>query len=243
MTPTGSSDLPDWSPLTPDLTLLPNHVHLFLAPTALSQRTLAHLETFLTDAERQRVARLRIAAKRDEALISRALLRRILSRFLGTPPRDICFATNPHGKPYLDHFPLHFNLSHTAGYILLGVSLDLEIGVDIESLRADLAHEELAERFFTPAEYAALVALSPAARPLGFFRCWSRKEALVKATGRGIAFGLDTFEVPLRPLSGPTAVSARTLHDIPLPATHTGALATGSPDAELHFWRCNSLFD
>jgi 4'-phosphopantetheinyl transferase len=229
-----------WQPMPPDLTLVPNHVHLFLTSTDLPAQSIAALEPMLPADERERFVQYRMPKKRSEAVIARALLRGRLSHFLKISPQQVPLAVNPHGKPHLPDDTIHFNLSHTAGYVLLAVS-DHELGVDIESPRDNLAHEDLARRFFTPAEHAALIALPQADRALAFFRCWTRKEALLKAVGRGIAAGLDTFAVPVEPSSSPLAVDRWTLHDLPVPATHIASLATSSPHPHLHYWSCPQI--
>jgi 4'-phosphopantetheinyl transferase len=228
--------------MPPDLALAHNHVHIFLIPTDLPGQTLSHLETLLTPEEQTNIARLRIPAKRTEALISRASLRQTLAHFLHTAPQRLTFTTNPHGKPLLENSPLHFNLSHTAGMVILAVTLDHPLGIDIESLDRKIEHEDLARRFFTPAESSALLALPSADRHTAFFRMWTRKEALLKATGQGISAGLDTFEVPLTPFTAPVQLGPWTLHDLPVPATHSASLATATNTTNhLHFWSIESF--
>jgi 4'-phosphopantetheinyl transferase len=225
--------------MPPDLALAPNHVHIFLIPTTLPAQALAHFETLLSTDEQTTIARLRIAAKRTEALISRALLRQTLAHFLHTAPQQLTFTTNPHGKPLLKNSPLHFNLSHTGGdpgMVILAVTFDHALGIDIESLNRKIEHEDLARRFFTPTESAALLALPTADRHTAFFRIWTRKEALLKATGQGISAGLDSFEVPLAPSTSPITIKQWTLHDLPVPPTHLASLATASPNPQFHHW-------
>jgi len=206
---------PSWLPMSPDLALVPNHIHLFLATTEISDDSIAHLDSFLSSEERERFARFRMPQKRNEAIVSRALLRERLSGFLDIPPAQIALAVNPHGKPHIEGAPVYFNVSHTAGCVLLAVSGEHELGVDIESPREHLSHEDLAKRYFTAAEHAALL----------------------KAIGRGISGGLDTFEVPLGELSSPLTLDGWTLHDLAVPSPHIAALATRQTRPLLHFWR------
>ncbi|HUO09669.1 MAG TPA: 4'-phosphopantetheinyl transferase superfamily protein [Phycisphaerae bacterium] len=228
---------PSWLPMSPDLALVPNHIHLFLATTEISDDSIAHLDSFLSSEERERFARFRMPQKRNEAIVSRALLRERLSGFLDIPPAQIALAVNPHGKPHIEGAPVYFNVSHTAGCVLLAVSGEHELGVDIESPREHLSHEDLAKRYFTAAEHAALLEYPQDQRTIAFFRCWTRKEALLKAIGRGISGGLDTFEVPLGELSSPLTLDGWTLHDLAVPSPHIAALATRQTRPLLHFWR------
>ena len=94
---------------------------------------------------------------------------------------------------------LRFNLSHSRGLALYAVALDREVGVDVEFVRDDFAVEEIATSFFSPGEVAALKALPACSRVEGFFNCWARKEAYVKARGEGLSIPLAHFEVSLAP--------------------------------------------
>jgi 4'-phosphopantetheinyl transferase len=225
-----------WQTMPEDLLLGEGEVHLFLVGTDLPLEAFDALSGVLTEGEREQFQKFRMPQKRVEAILSRALLRERLSRFLNVEPRKIVLAYNPHGKPGIEGSNIHFNISHTAGYVLLGVGLDHELGVDIECPREDLEHENLAKRFFTPSEHAALVAMPAENRVNAFFRCWTRKEAVLKGMGRGISAGLDTFEVSLQPGRGPMMVGEWTLHDLPAPHTHVAALATRCKNARLCFW-------
>jgi 4'-phosphopantetheinyl transferase len=218
------------------LVLERDEVHLFLAETRLDPDQLETLSAFLTPAEHEQFQKFRMPEKRAEAILSRALLRERLSHFTGVPPQTIALTYNPHGKPELHDNAVRFNISHTAGYVLLGLSRHHELGVDIESPRTRIEHENLARRFFTPGEHAALMAAPVEERVAAFFRCWTRKEAILKASGRGISAGLDTFEVPLQPRLAPTPIAEWMLHDLPVPQTHVAALATRCRAAQLQFW-------
>ena len=115
---------------------------------------------------------------------SHAALRAILGQYTGAP---LDFATGEYGKPYLPADPhLHFNLSHSHQLALVAVSRDVEVGVDVEWFRPLPACLAIAERFFPPAELAALMDALPADREREFFRLWTRIEARLKARGVGL---------------------------------------------------------
>ena len=165
----------------------------------------------LNDEERARAARFHFERDRHRFIAGRAALRRVLATYLDRAPADLVFTVGPHGKPALENLGLEFNLSHSGGCGLLAVTRGRRIGVDVEHVRADFAGEDIARRFFAPAEVEALAGSAPDQYATGFFRCWTRKEAYVKARGDGLSLALDRFEVPLD--QGATRALASCLDD------------------------------
>jgi 4'-phosphopantetheinyl transferase len=216
-----------------------DHIDLWLIPTSLPDSTLQRFASLLSPAERERVDRLRIPAKKTEALVSRGILRHILGTLLQRAPSTLQFISGPQGKPRLDDrpSPLRFNLSHTAGWVLLGVTRDDEIGVDIENIRPRSSLDELAARFFTKKEAAAILALPAAERPRAFFTVWCRKESVLKAAGQGISAGLNAFEVSTVPMVAPMPVrfagQSWWLRDVPAGDMLVASLASPNPRAAL----------
>jgi 4'-phosphopantetheinyl transferase len=139
-------------------------------------------------------------------------------------------AYNAYGKPELapdsNAPPLRFNLSHSHELALFGFAYGREIGIDIEYIRPTFAREQIAAQFFSPRENAALRLLAADQHALGFFNCWTRKEAYIKARGQGLSLPLDQFDVSLTP--GEPAVLLQT-RDIPQEAARWSlhALAPG----------------
>lgn len=154
--------------------------------------------------ERDRARRYRFEIDRRRYVRARSALRSILADHLGTRPAAIEFAYSSHGKPYIAGFPLHFNLSHSGDLALIAVSRRREVGVDIEKVRptGDLA--ALARRFFSLEECLAIDAAPPVDRVAAFYRCWTRKEAYLKARGDGLSVPLDSFTVPIEDLADAT---------------------------------------
>lgn len=107
---------------------------------------------------------------------------------------------------------LRFNLTHSHGLALFALSQGRELGVDVERIRPEMAGEQIARRFFSASEVTALLALAPGLREEAFFHCWTRKEAYLKATGRGLTLALDSFDVSVVP-DAPAALLA-TRHDL-----------------------------
>lgn len=155
----------------------------------------------LSDDERERAARLRVARKRIEYVVVRASLRACLATVLRAAPTDIVFRFAEHGKPALDAStePLHFNVSHSHHRALIAITRRCELGIDIEKVREDIDTLALATRFFSPLEHQILASLPPSQQRNAFFDCWARKEAVIKCDGRGVSAGLDQFDVSLRP--------------------------------------------
>lgn len=148
--------------------------------------------------ERERADRLRFERDRRRYVVGRALLRTLLARYTAAPAEELAFGYGELGKPWLDAGP-SFNLSHSGDVALYAFAAAGELGVDVELDDADFATDRIAERFFSPAEVSALRSLPPAAQPRAFLRCWTRKEAFVKARGDGLSLALDSFDVTLAP--------------------------------------------
>lgn len=206
---------PPWQPAVQPPPLTADDVHVWRIALELDDATLARLRETLADDERQRADRFHFEKDRRHFIAARAALRAILSRYLGRRAPDVRFAYTDYGKPHLagedDKFPLHFNLTHSHGLALLAVAHGREVGVDLELIRDNLEGEQLAERFFSPCEVAALRALPPELRREAFFHCWTRKEAYIKAIGKGLSLALDQFDVSLHP--GEPAMLLATQHN------------------------------
>ncbi len=155
--------------------------------------TLAALTGILGADERARAERYRFPRDRRRFVVRRARLRQLLGGWTGRAPASLTFGESRHGKPILAGGP-PFSLSHSADTMMLAIA-DVEVGCDLERIDATLDWQPLAETFFTTTERAALAALPPAAARRAFFTCWARKEAFVKALGRGLSWPLDAFDV------------------------------------------------
>jgi 4'-phosphopantetheinyl transferase len=170
----------------------------------------AELRWRLGAQERARAERLILALERARFVIAHAALREVLSEFTGTPAAAIQFARARRGKPYLAGGGPRFNLSHSGGRALIAVCERHELGVDLERVCAKRNLLGLAGRYFAPGERAVLEALPQEERLRAFYRCWTRKETYMKATGAGLAMALDSFEVAFAPGAPPALlVSAR----------------------------------
>ena len=157
------------------------------------------LYNLLSADERERAWRFSFAEHRNRYVASRGMLRLILSRYTGEAPERLRFEYHANGKPYLAGNTVRFNLSHSGRLALVGVTPDREIGIDVEQIRRDRDLLDIAEHYFAPQERAALRSLPQEDRYLGFFHCWTRKEAYLKARGDGLSMDLHGFTVSLKP--------------------------------------------
>lgn len=163
----------------------------------------AALESLLNAQEQARAARFAFAEDRHAYVVAHALLRVKLSERLGGAPQDWRFAASAHGKPYLLDAPrdLRFSLTHARDMVAVALCEGADIGVDVEPANRRAESLKLAERFFAPEEATYLRSLEGDARREAFFAIWTLKEAVVKATGLGLAGGLDGFTISLDPLT------------------------------------------
>jgi 4'-phosphopantetheinyl transferase len=130
-------------------------------------------------------------------------LKALLAAYLDGDPEDLPLQRSPHGKPFLEGVAnLHFNLSHSGTCTAIAVSREVEPGVDVEQPRRQRALLPLARRYFAPSEVEVLEALPEASRNDAFYSLWTCKEAVLKAQGRGIAFGLHRLSFDLRDSDG-----------------------------------------
>lgn len=193
-----------WMAPPPNVALDEGEVHVWLASLEQEPRVARALHGALSQEERQRADRFHFAKDREHFVVARGVLRDILSRYLGATPARVAFTYSQYGKPSLEEGSggggrLRFNVSHSHGLAVYAVARGCEIGLDIEYLRDDLAGLEIAERFFSPTEVAALRALPSELRTAAFFNCWTRKEAYIKALGEGLSHPLHRFSVSLIP--------------------------------------------
>jgi len=190
-----------WLPSPPDVRPGRDEVHVWRAALDRDDSEVERLWAALTPDERERAQRFHFDRDRRRFVVARGVLREILGRCLVLAPALIRFAYNEYGKPSLreDAGGLRFNASHSAGAALYACTRGREVGVDIELLRDDFASFEIAERFFSPAEVRSLGSLPAHQRTQGFFNCWTRKEAYIKALGQGLSHPLDSFTVSLAP--------------------------------------------
>jgi len=172
----------------------------WLLDVDLPHEEIAALYPLLDREERARAMRFRFPRDRDRFIARRGRLRRLLGSYLGKAAQAIVFRHNDYGKPLiLADDGLHFSLSHSHGLAFCAVAWDRAVGCDLEWQNDDLASRETADRLFSTRERAELHRLAPGQWIEGFYNCWTRKEAFVKALGRGLSHPLDSFDVSVAP--------------------------------------------
>lgn len=174
----------------------------------------------LSSDEQARAASYRVESARTAFIIRRAWLRTMLAGELGTNPTDIRFESGAHGKPNLPNTPLHFSVSHSVDLMLCAISRDIPIGADIEVVRDLAAHHDwistTAQTVFAPDECAALEACSTHEKRRDlFFKYWTLKEAIVKATGYGLTIDTRRFGVEIAP-DGTARIAWSNMDSIPV---------------------------
>ncbi|HEV3143244.1 MAG TPA: 4'-phosphopantetheinyl transferase superfamily protein [Gemmataceae bacterium] len=214
-------------------------VEVHIWPIALSVSAEQQAEFFqqLAEEERIRARSFSQPQLQHRFVVGRGMLRRILAQYLRQSPAQVQFSYTAYGKPFLrgeQEHGLRFNLSHSAEHALLAVTRGRAIGVDLERIRPDFATDEIAQRFFSEREWQELRQLPEPDRTATFFRCWTRKEAFIKAVGEGLSFPLDAFAVSLAPgepaalrwlRDDPVAVCRWQLRDLQAPPGFLAALA------------------
>ncbi|WP_426211261.1 4'-phosphopantetheinyl transferase family protein [Massilia sp. TWP1-3-3] len=220
-----------------------HEVQLWCANVGDFSSELASLQASLAPDELARAGAYRFAVDKVRYVTARGLLRRLLGHYLGLPAAALQFRYGPQGRPALcalrhPRAP-HFNLSHSDEMIVYAVSERHELlGVDVERSRALPDMLDISARFFSKRESATLAALPSGEQQDAFFRCWTRKEAAVKALGTGLSHPLDNFDVTL--VAGAPAqlhwhaapapaLAAWTLHGFEPAAGYIAALAVGAP--------------
>jgi 4'-phosphopantetheinyl transferase len=245
-----------WCLPPPEVVLSPNEVHVWCASLEAAPSTIQSLQHVLSAEEVARADRFRFARDRQHFIVARGLLRTLLGRYLQMAPEDLCFVYNAYGKPTLTtpSFPdnlshLQFNLSHSRELALFAFTPTRLIGIDIEYMRADIEYEQLAKHYFSTYEYAMLQEVPAEMQREAFYRCWTRKEAYIKARGKGLSLPLDLFDVSLRPGEPAALLNSRedpqehlrwSLHTLTPGANYAAALAVQAIegiDWQLKCWR------
>jgi 4'-phosphopantetheinyl transferase len=160
-------------------------------------------ERLLAPDEKDRASRFKFQRDRTRYVISHAALRSILGSYLRVAPEELQFCLGQNGKPRLAPIQtretIPFNLSHSNAIALIAVAREQELGVDVEWMKENFPFTEVAQRFFTFQEVAALAAVPTRLQSEAFYKCWTSKEAFLKAKGTGLNGELDEVQIGLTP--------------------------------------------
>jgi len=208
---------------------------------SLGARSLEALWGVLDGKERERAERFRQSDDRRRFIAAHGGLRVLTAAALGLAPDEMGFTLGEKGKPACRQGKLEFSLSHSGGVVLIALSESLPVGVDVEEVRFFADHRAIALQYFHHGEAATLGPLEEPEATAAFFRCWTRKEAVIKALGLGLTMPLEDFQVSCRPGEAPRLLSLAdypghppwTLFDLVPAEGHCGALAIPARDFSL----------
>ena len=223
-------------------------IDIWCVSLEVDEPRITSLYQVLSVEERSKAERMRIDKPRKHYVAARGILRQIIATYMNEKPENLKFQYGPNDKPALagefSRKGVTFNMSHSHGLALYGVTLQREIGVDIEKIRQDMSIIDLAKRFFSVKEYEELMNLPAEDRTLGFFNCWTRKESYLKATGQGLKFPLNHFDVSLSPGKpaallrhhiDPEQVSLWTIAELDIGPAYAAALTVEGKDFSISY--------
>jgi 4'-phosphopantetheinyl transferase len=176
-------------------------VHVWVALVSEVRQATPRMARLLSKQEQETAARFVRPVDRERFIVAHGILRSLLGNYLAVAPESVEFATNAFGKPDLVQAgvssALKFNLAHSGNVVLYALTVQRQVGVDVEEIRADIDAMEIAESQFAAEEIEELQRMDKVGRLSSFFRCWTRKEAYVKARGEGLSLALNKFAVPI----------------------------------------------
>jgi 4'-phosphopantetheinyl transferase len=183
--------------------LADQEVHVWSASLRTNTTVLQHCSKALSLDETERAAKFRFAQHQQRFVVGRSLLRHLIAGYLGIDPCAVQFEHGKHGKPRMvrdaNGTDIHFNLAHSEDMALCGFSRIAPVGIDIEQVASIKEATALVARFFSPNEIRRFERLPPEEKSFAFYRLWTRKESLLKATGEGIGASLNKVEVSFLP--------------------------------------------
>lgn len=176
--------------------LAPAIVDVWRADLAVQDTEMARLSMCLAVEEERRAAKFHFERDRRRFIVARGVLRHVLAPYLETDPRQVALGYAAHGKPFLaEHPDMHFNLSHAGDVLLVGVARGRRIGIDVERRIPETVVDAIRETVSSEPERVQLDHLNRAERGERFSQLWTRKEAYIKADGRGMGLDLKLIDV------------------------------------------------
>jgi 4'-phosphopantetheinyl transferase len=235
--------------IEPSVMLPEGEVHLWRVDLNGLRKEDTRWQSLLSVDEAERALRFHFAVDRQRYAISRGVLRSILASYLHSDSRSIAFSYSQRGKPLLSgphpENAITFNISHSGEVILLAFTRNIDIGVDVEQIERKSDLDAVARRFFSVREQEQLFALPAAERSEAFFRCWTRKEAYIKATGDGLSLPLSQFDVSIAPNNQDALVATRpdaleagrwSMREVPAGTGYVAALCVRGRGWKLKDW-------
>ncbi len=239
-----------WTMAAPQAKLAESDVHVWLVPIDHFTSTSLCLEQFLSSDEYARANRFHFERDRQSFITVRGILRILLAGYLNTAPGVLRFQQNTYGKPALlnetDALRLEFNVSHSGRLALIAIARGRALGVDIEHKRPLADADAIAAAYFSANERTAIHALTGGTKVDAFYACWTRKEAYIKAIGRGLFMPLDQFDVTLAPdepacllrvHNAQEELARWTLYSLDPAPGYAGALVAEGTSHHICYWR------
>lgn len=221
--------------------LKPKEVHVWSTDLDINSEQEQEKFTLLSPDEIRRAERFRFPIHKRRFIAARATLRELIGLYLNVSPKSIDFGYTSHGKPYLleEGFTyLQFNLAHSNELAVFAFTLNHAIGIDVEQIQ-DRYTPEVAARYFTPQENDDLLLLPKEKRIDGFYCLWARKEAVIKALGKGLSISLSSFSVSLSLPNQKIHLENEiwSLIELVIHPDYQSALATNQMIETISYWR------
>lgn len=234
-----------------DLTFQRSQVHIWKVPLPLPEKTVTRLSECLNPEERERSRKFRFPEDQQRYISARGALRTILGLYLNNRPGDLAFGYGNHGKPFLARplgaLGIDFNLSHCRDMVLISVTSQERIGVDVETVRMLPELDDIVGNHFSSEERASIESADGQAKTRLFFHVWTRREATAKARGLDLAAALSDIKIAFyAPGSGvrleQEGEGAWSLHDLQLGPACIGAVCVEGEACDAVLRDFDSLF-
>jgi len=230
-----------WYNQESDKKLANNEIHIWLSYLNLHQARLKHLYPLLSDQEKERSERFKFYKHRKLFIASHGFLHTALSFYIDTPASEILFSQGEQGKPFIiseqNTDNIQFNLSHSNNLAILAICKNQQVGVDVEYKDKKANWQGIIKRFYTQNEQDAILKLPEDTQKDAFFQVWTRKEAHMKVTGKGLSLSPSQFEVSTPPQAAEFIANLKTpdnsfykMQDIILPEMYSDYYACLSAD-------------
>jgi 4'-phosphopantetheinyl transferase len=234
------------------LRLLPEHVHIWRMSTDIHEKHFFYLQGVLSEDEQRRAAKFHFDRDRVRYTVARGCLRMICAYYSDSPPEAFRFVHNKYGKPRLDGTlgNINFNLSHSHKIIVYGFAYGREIGIDVEEIDTSKDSGRLLDHVFSESEKRDYMNIPETKKLEAFYTCWSRKEAYIKARGKGLSIPLDSFSVTVDPDEIPRLISADPesetsgwfMNDIKVAPGYSSSVVVSGTEPYFHYLDAIGLF-
>jgi 4'-phosphopantetheinyl transferase len=239
-----------WSKPPKNLVISNQEVHIWRIFIDIDSPIIKTYLPILSIDEQEKANRFCFLNDRNRFITVRSILRRIIGYYIGKSPRELKFNFNQYGKPFLSQNSstnaIKFNVSHSHEIALIAVNQDFDIGVDVEYIHTNFDFEGIVERFFSVNEKNVWRSLPNYQKVEAFFNCWTRKEAFIKAKGKGLSLPLNEFDVSFKPGEPASLLNTAwdkkevddwSVEEIKPAYGYVGALAVEASNLEVKFWQ------